>query len=116
MTNSKRRIEIATDFSAYPAGREESDGPFNGKKFQTDILLDELKAAAGDGSKVEVSLDGLMSCGSSFLEEAFGGIIRDGHLTRRQVLEHLEVVYSYPRLKRFHDAIFRYVKEAKPKK
>lgn len=116
MTASTRDIEIATAFSAYPAGREEADGPYNGNKFQTEILLGELKAAVDDGGKVVVSLNGLMSCGSSFLEEAFGGIIRDGHLTRDEVLSHLEVVYSTPRLKRFHDAIYRYIKEAKPRK
>lgn len=116
MPTVNRDIEIATVFSAYPAGREEADGPYNGQRFQREILLDALKSAVAEGGKVVVSLNGLMSCGSSFLEEAFGGLIRDQHLTREEVSSHLDVVYSSPRLKRFHDAIYRYIKEAKPQK
>jgi hypothetical protein len=107
-------IDIATAFSAYPAGRDDNDGPYNGQKFQREILIESMKRATDQNVKVIVSLNGLRSCGSSFLEEAFGGLIRDGHFKKRQVEKSLEVVYSSQRLKRWNDAIYRYIKEAKP--
>lgn len=107
-------IQIATCFSAFPAGRVAEDGPFNGALFQAEHLKAPILAANASGTKVIVSLNGLMSCGSSFLDEAFAGLVRDGHITRKDLLNVLEVVYSEPHLKRFHDAIFRYIKESKP--
>lgn len=70
-----RTISIAKDFSPTPAGRYRDDGPFPGEKFRDDLLLPALK---GDNSTVAVELDGTAGFGSSFLEEAFGGLVRCG--------------------------------------
>lgn len=66
-------IRIAADFSPTPAGRYASDGPFPGETFRDAVLLPALKK--GD---VTVDLDGTAGYGSSFLEEAFGGLVRKG--------------------------------------
>ena len=107
-------INIASEFSAFPAGRFEIDGPFNGLKFQTEKLLDPVLEAERTNSKVIISLDGLQSCGSSFLEEAFGGLVRNNHIKKKNLLKVIEVQYSAAHLKRFCDAIFRYINEATP--
>ncbi len=65
-------INIARDFSRFPAGRYVSDGPYSGEAFRNDHLLPALK----DAHKVIVELDGARGYGSSFLEEAFGGAVR----------------------------------------
>lgn len=65
-------ISIASDFSRYPAGRYKSDGPNSGERFRDDILLPLIRA----GKRFLVRLDGTLGYGSSFLEEAFGGLVR----------------------------------------
>lgn len=77
-------INIANEFSPFPAGRYISDGPFSGEKFRDGILLPALKANA----KVCIIFDGAFGYGSSFLEEAFGGLVRLG-LDKEDVLKKL---------------------------
>jgi len=69
-------INVAQQFSRYPAGRFVQDGPYSGEYFRTKFLAPALKAE----EKVVVDLDGARGYGSSFLEEAFGGLVRLGFL------------------------------------
>lgn len=68
-------INIARDFSRYPVGRYEGDGPYSGETFRKNFLLPGLATA---GSSLIVEFDGARGYGSSFLEEAFGGLVRAG--------------------------------------
>jgi len=80
-TNSRRgmynmkHISIANDFSVYPAGRMIHDGPFSGEKFRKDFLEPVMKS----NEQATIDLDGTRGYGSSFLEEAFGGLVREGY-------------------------------------
>jgi hypothetical protein len=67
-------IFIARDFSPSPAGRYVGDGPFPGQTFREQWL----QPAVEQNDEVEVILDGTDGYGSSFLEEAFGGLVRAG--------------------------------------
>ena len=67
-------IYVAKDFSRYPAGRILSDGPNSGERFKLEFLKRYLEL----GDTLEIHLDGTRGYGSSFLEEAFGGLVRDG--------------------------------------
>lgn len=67
-------INVAKDFSRAPAGRYISDGPNSGERFRNQILVPALNG----GGMVTLELDGTRGYGSSFLEEAFGGLIRLG--------------------------------------
>jgi len=64
-------LTIAEDFSRFPAGRFKDDGAFSGERFR-DVLVERLRSA----EKLVIDLDGTMGYGSSFLEEAFGGLVR----------------------------------------
>ena len=86
-------ISIARDFSRSPAGRYISDGPNSGERFRSEFLLPAIKA----GQHVNVELDGTRGLGSSFLEEAFGGLQRLGY-PREQLLSRLSFVSSDPSL------------------
>lgn len=69
-------INIAADFSPSPAGRFfPEDGDFPGQLFRDKLLLPALK----ENDVVVVNLDGTDGYGSSFLEEAFGGLVRLGY-------------------------------------
>lgn len=69
-----KEISIARDFSPSPAGRFLTDGPFPGEKFRDECLM----PAIAKNDQVSVDLDGTDGYGSSFLEEAFGGLVRKG--------------------------------------
>lgn len=71
---TSKTISIASDFSPFPAGRYRTDGPFPGEVFREDILAPALR----QHGEVTVDLDGTNGFGSSFLEEAFGGLVRKG--------------------------------------
>lgn len=98
-------ISIAQSFSKAPAGRYYSDGPYSGQKFRTEVLLPAFEKS----EKVEVDLDGTLGYGSSFLEEAFGGLVRECGLTLEQVNSKL-TVNSSRRL--YLNRIEKYLKDA----
>lgn len=75
-------IDIAADFTRYPAGRYRTDGPYSGERFRDDILLPALK----ESGHVVIRLDGAMGYGSSFLEEVFGGLARSEVFSVDQLL------------------------------
>ncbi len=101
---TKIMISISNDFSRTPAGRYHSDGPFSGQKFREEFLIPKLKA----GSEIEVDLDGELGYGSSFLEEAFGGLIRAGFKVA-DLKARLIVIST---LNVYKDRVWRYIDEA----
>lgn len=68
------KVSVANDFSKGPGGRFLADGPFPGEAFRRKHLVPALRG----GGIVFVSLDDTFGYGSSWLEEAFGGLVRDG--------------------------------------
>lgn len=107
-------ISIADDFSAFPAGRISADGPNSGERFREELLRDRISDAIANDSKVLVVLSGIQSCGSSFLEEAFGGLVRHRNFTKEQLGKYLEIVGGEPHLIRIKDAIERHIRKAEP--
>ena len=67
-------IKVAEQFSRFPAGRFITDGPFSGESFRRKFLEPALKGS----EDLVVDMDGARGYGSSFLEEAFGGLVRAG--------------------------------------
>ena len=74
-------IHIAQDFSRAPAGRYRNDGPRSGEAFREEFLVPALRKS----DKVVVYLDGGEGYGSSFLEEAFGGLVRVSRFTGEEL-------------------------------
>lgn len=72
---SEAMINIARDFSRAPAGRYISDGPNSGQRFREQMLIPALNRS----DVLLLELDGTRGYGSSFLEEAFGGLVRAGY-------------------------------------
>ena len=109
------KISIANDFSPVPAGRTRKDGPKSGEAFRDDFLTPALQRAEKEGEIVEVSLDGVEGLGSSFLEEAFGGLIRKRCYTAERLKKLLRFAApkdpAYPPYIRL---IQEYMSEAKP--
>lgn len=81
-------INVARDFSPYPAGRYKEDGPYAGEVFLTQKILPALNQAR----KIQIVLDGALGYGSSFLEEAFGGLVRLNLYPLNDLLSRIELV------------------------
>lgn len=80
------KYSIARQFTEYPAGRYRDDGRFSGEVFREDVLVPILSTC----DKLIIDLDGAMGYGSSFLEEAFGGVVRTTRFKINDLREKLE--------------------------
>lgn len=84
-------IEIATRFSRYPGPRYQAHGENSGEEFRATVLEPALRTAIQNRTVLTVVLDDVAGYGSSFLEEAFGGLLRHGH-TKAELDAHLKIV------------------------
>lgn len=106
-TPENMKISIAKEFSDVPWGRFPSDSDFCGQNFRDQLLLPAIKK----GHVVEVDLDGVEGFGSSFLEEAFGGLVRKG-ITEDQLKRCLKIVTNTEEYKMYADIVWKYIREA----
>lgn len=65
-------IDVAVDFSSTPGGRYKAEGEFSGEEFREKFLEPPIR----EGKNLAIDLDGPEGFTSSFLEEAFGGLVR----------------------------------------
>ena len=88
-------IDIAQDFSSTPAGRFYDDGPYSGQLFRERYLKPRLQE-----SFVTVVLDGAFGLPVSFLEEAFGGLVREG-FSASELRKKLRFIANTDRMRRY---------------
>jgi hypothetical protein len=106
--NSKT-IVIAKDYSDTPAGRYKTDGNYTGERFRDELLYPALQ----NNDLVIVNLDGALGYGSSFLEEAFGGLIREKGMTLPEIKSKLTIISSRVLYK---NRIWKYLEKAQIEK
>jgi hypothetical protein len=99
------KISIAQDFSVYPGGRLRADGDFSGEAFREDWLLPNFGQ-----EPLEVDLDGTRGFDSSFLEEAFGGLVRVLQLTDVEALRSQLIVTSS--IGAYVDEVWEHIQDA----
>lgn len=78
-------VNVAKNFSDIPYGRDINDGPDNGKRFREEHLTPHLK----QNKIVVIEMSEAMGYGSSFLDEAFGGLVRDDGFTPEFLHSHI---------------------------
>lgn len=100
-----KTISVALDFTRFPAGRLKRNGSTSGQEFRERFLEPSLRA----NERILVDLDGTIGYGSSFLEEAFGGICRSLRMTADDVLKLLDLRTSDDSLR---DEIITYIRQA----
>lgn len=106
------KVDVARDFSETPSGRYPEDGEFSGEVFRKKHLVPSLR----DFDQVEVILDGTEGFGSSFLEEAFGGLIREEGFSLQQVVQKLTLVATDASSRRYKEKIEEYLRKAQARK
>ena len=97
-----------------PGGRFVSDGPFSGEWFRNEVLVPALKDTLERAEQLVVLLDGTSGYGSSFLEEAFGGLVRYNLFPREKILSSLDVRSTDPLYYPYKILVDRYIRTAKP--
>ena len=83
--------KIATEYARFPGPRFIDDGPHSGEHFRETVLVPRLKAVAQRGDHLVIVLDGARGYTASFLEEAFGGLVRKGYFSKAQLGETLKI-------------------------
>lgn len=113
-TSKKIEIVIAKDFSRTPGPRYTKEGDFSGEKFRETLLLPRFKEAQQSGQKLLIDLDETAGYGTSFLEEAFGGLIRVDNISIEEVNKIVEIKSDEERY--LKDDIDLYIAEANNEK
>jgi hypothetical protein len=103
-----------SDYARSPGGRYVSDGPYSGEWFRDEILRPALDDAIRNHALLEVELDGTSGYGSSFLEEAFGGLIRKRIFDPEAIRRFLVVVARRPVYAPYQALAERYMRDARP--
>ena len=70
-------INIAETYTKTPGGRYIKEGKFSGEDFRINILKPAFEKFISSNSEMTVILDGGFGYAPSFLEEAFGGLVRE---------------------------------------
>lgn len=104
-------INVATDFSKTPGARHASEGKFSGDEFRDDILYPKYCEAINRNENLVVNLDGCYGYATSFLEEAFGGLVRK--LKKKGILENITIVSDED--ESLIELIQQYVRDAEKK-
>ncbi|ASF47961.1 STAS-like domain-containing protein [Methylovulum psychrotolerans] len=104
-----KTIIIANDYTDTPAGRYKTDGSYSGERFREEFLYPALQ----DNDEVNVDLNGALGFGSSFLEEAFGGLIREKGMPLADIKGKLKIVSSRAL---YNKRIWSYLEKAQAEK
>lgn len=103
-------LKVSTEFSDIPGPRYIREGLYSGEDFRERLLLPRLQACIEKEDTLQIDLDGTQGYGTSFLEEAFGGLIRVNQLSLSDVSNHLIIITEEePYLK---DDIEEYMRDA----
>lgn len=84
------KIEIVKEFSDTPGGRTVAEGDFSGELFRNKLLEPRYREAVKRGEKLEIYFDGAYGYPPSFLDEAFGGLVKC--LRQRGIMENICII------------------------
>lgn len=100
-------INVAKEFTRFPSGRFKANGDTSGEAFRQRFLEPALR----EGKDITVELDGTIGYGSSFLEEAFGGLVRSLKIEPQTIKLKLHVKSQDLSL---IEEIYEYISDARP--
>ncbi len=84
-------LVVDKEFSHTPGFRTKDEGPYPAVDFRDEHLYPKIKEAIDNDFVLLVDLDGAAGYGTSFLEEAFGGLIRVCKLSYQDIMNHLSL-------------------------
>lgn len=84
------KIKISKDFSEIPGGRTIEEGDYSGEAFRDTVLIQKYEEAEQNDEILEIDFDDCYGFGTSFLEEAFGGLVRKYH--KHGILRRIRII------------------------
>jgi hypothetical protein len=108
------RLNIAKDYSPTPGSRRKSESVFSGEKLRTEVLVPLVTKAKAEDLNIEINLDGTAGYGTSFLEEAFGGLIRVNNFDYNDLAKRIHFISTEEEY--LITDIFQYMKDASDEK
>lgn len=108
------KIIIAQEFTPYPEGRSREDSDFSGEFFRQKHLIPAFLNALKKSEKLEVCLEGMKILTPSFLEEAFGGLVREmlPRMSFGEIKEVIEITAESQKYDYFIKKTWNYMEEA----
>ncbi|UTC97552.1 STAS-like domain-containing protein [Treponema denticola] len=88
----RKLIKVSKDFSSTPGPRYIKEGDYSGELFRTKLLAQAVIDAIENEDEISVDLDGTAGFGTSFLEESFGGLIRENKLDYHKIIKYLKLI------------------------
>ncbi|URJ85780.1 STAS-like domain-containing protein [Pasteurella multocida] len=93
------KIVVVDDFSKTPYGRSPAkvlphEAEHTGEVFRQNILSPRLRVALEQDANLIVELTGYNRYGRSFIDEAFGGLIREDNFSYQQLKSHLKIEHK----------------------
>lgn len=82
---------VAQKFSKTPGPRTVIEGSHSGELFRKSYLHPLMDRLVKDKKRIVLDLDGTAGYGTSFLEEAFGGLIREDGFDKKTIKKHIEL-------------------------
>ena len=108
----ERMIVVASDFTRHPGGRYRDDGPFSGEEFRENILWPAIQTAQLTGERLIILLDGTDGYAASFLEEAFGGLVRHHSIKPKNLSQVMEIRTTDPLYSVYKGLAEKYIQDA----
>ncbi len=106
-----KTIYIGKQFSDDPSGRFYTDGNGSGEEFREEILIPALRKHSHIIIDISTNVEGY---GSSFLSEAFGGVVKYGYFTSDTLINSLTLkvgedmsIYNF-----YKEKIITYIKDS----
>lgn len=84
------KINVAKDYTKTPGIRYKIDGELSGEEFREKFLDKYFEDKSLSDVVLEIDLDGGYGYSPSFLEEAFGGLIRRFDINSEKLLQRLK--------------------------
>lgn len=105
-------LYIGRFFSDDPSGRFYTDGDGSGEEFREEVLKPVLTGLPTEKELVINIDDNVAGYGSSFLVEAFGGLIKHGYFKNEEVRRRLKIEFKDEDFYFYKKKIMQYIDEA----
>lgn len=100
-----------SDFTRTPGARYKSDGAFSGEEFRETQLDPLIDKKASRVPLIEIDFSGTLGYPTSFLEEAFGGLIREYPSLAQEFIIKIRLLPD-PRRPHVHELAREYMEDA----
>ncbi len=108
------KLNIAEEFTTTPGIRYRKDSDYSGEEFREVLLYPAYLRAIRENKRLYIDIDGGYGYATSFLEEAFGGLVRVEGVDANKLLSILEIKSEDEQ--EWIEKIKGYIKDANKKK